>query len=134
MDIDEAGLQRKLKLNELEEIRNEAYDSAMIYKDNAKTFHDRMIKKKDFVVGQKVLLFHSRLKLFPGKLRSRWLGPFVITHIFPSGAIRIKGIKIDKEFTVNGHRLKPYYENFVEPNVEETSLIEPKASEFLEIV
>ncbi|XP_050379793.1 uncharacterized protein LOC126797163 [Argentina anserina] len=110
MDIDEAGLHRKLQLHELEEIRNEAYDSAMVYKEKTKTFHDRMIRKKHFVVGQKVLLFNSRLRLFPGKLRSRWLGPFVVTNIFPSGAIRIKGVVIDKEFTVNGHRLKPNWE------------------------
>ncbi|XP_050387219.1 uncharacterized protein LOC126803454, partial [Argentina anserina] len=83
MDIDEAGFHRKLQLHELEEIRNEAYDSEMVYKEKTKTFHDRMIRKKHFVVGQKVLLFNSRLRLFPGKLRSRWLGPFVVTNIFP---------------------------------------------------
>ncbi|XP_062014162.1 uncharacterized protein LOC133730624, partial [Rosa rugosa] len=72
LDLDEAGLHRKLQLNELEEIRNEAYDSARIYKEKTKAFHDKMIRGKTFVVGQKVLLFHSRLRLFPGKLRSRW--------------------------------------------------------------
>ena len=115
-------------MHELEEIRNEAYDSAMVYKEKTKTFHDRMIRKKHFVVGQKVLLFNSRLRLFPGKLRSRWLGPFVVTNVFPSGAIQIKSIVHGKEFTVNGHRLNPYYDNFVEHNVEETSLLDPTAS------
>ena len=68
MNLDEAGLHRKLQLSELEELRNEAYESARIYKDKTKVFHDKMIQRKHFEVGQKVLLYHSRLRLFPGKL------------------------------------------------------------------
>jgi hypothetical protein len=117
MDIDAAGLHRKLQLSELEEIRNDAFESARIYKEKTKAFHDNMIRGKTFVVGQKVLLFHSRLKLFPGKLRSRWIGPFVVTNIFPHGAIQIKGLYTGNEFKVNGHRLKPYLEH--SPNDEE---------------
>ena len=108
--MDEAGLQRKLQLSELEEIRNDAFESARIYKDRTKAFHDSMIREKYFAVGQKVLLYHSRLKLFPGKLRSRWIGPFVVTNVFPHGAVQIKGGQSGNEFKVNGHRLKPYYE------------------------
>ena len=63
--MDEAGKQRKLDLQELEEIRNEAYDNSRIYKEKTKDFHDKMILRKNFVIGQKVLLFYSRLKLFP---------------------------------------------------------------------
>ena len=112
MSMDEAGIQRKLQLNELEEIRNDAFESARIYKEKTKAFHDNMIRGKHFVVGQKVLLFHSRLKLFPGKLRSRWIGPFVVTNVFPHGAVQIKGGQSGNEFKVNGHRLKPYYEAY----------------------
>jgi hypothetical protein len=122
MDLDEAGLHRKLQLQELEEIRNDAFESAMIYKEKTKAFHDKMIRRKTFVVGQKVLLFHSRLKLFPGKLRSRWIGPFVITNVFSHGAVQIKSEQTGNEFKVNGHRLKPYYEAFVEHEVEELPL------------
>ena len=71
MRIDEAGKQRKLQLQELEEIRNESYESSRFYKEKTKIFHDRMILRKEFSVGQKVLLLHSKLKLFPSKLRSR---------------------------------------------------------------
>jgi hypothetical protein len=110
MSMNEAGLQRKLQLSELEEIRNDAFESARIYKDKTKAFHDNMIRGKHFVVGQKVLLYHSRLKLFPGKLRSRWIGPFVVTNVFPHGAVQIKGGRSGNEFKVNGHRLKPYFE------------------------
>ncbi|KAM2454623.1 hypothetical protein PS1_014715 [Malus domestica] len=121
MDVDEAGLHRKLQLNELEEIQNEAYENARLYKEKTKAFHDKMIRTKSFSVGQKVLLFNSRLSLFPGKLRSRWIGPFVITDVFPYGAVQVRSFKTGQEFKVNGHRLKPYYESFVEHDVEETT-------------
>jgi hypothetical protein len=64
-----------------------------------------------------VLLFNSRLKLFPGKLRSRWSGPFEITNIFPSGAIEIKGETV-KPFVVNGQRLKYYHHLEYDENIE----------------
>ena len=55
-----------------------------------KVFHDKMISRKEFKVGQKVLLYHSRLRLFQGKLRSHWIGPFVVTNVFPHGAVEIQ--------------------------------------------
>ncbi|XP_048426603.1 uncharacterized protein LOC125470890 [Pyrus x bretschneideri] len=112
MDIDATGIHRKLQLNELEEIRHEAYENAFIYKEKAKAFHDKMIHSKAFVLGQKVLLFNSRLRLFPGKLRSKWIGLFVVTNVFPYGVVQIQSLKTGQEFKVNGHCLKPYYENF----------------------
>ncbi|KAM1249646.1 hypothetical protein ACFX2G_032993 [Malus domestica] len=117
----EAGIHCKLQLNELEEIQNEAYENARLYKEKTKAFHDKMIRTKSFSVGQKVLLFNSRLRLFPGKLRSRWIGPFVITNIFPHSAVQVRSFKTGQEFKVNGHRVKPYYESFVEDDVEETT-------------
>ncbi|CAN6707346.1 unnamed protein product [Malus baccata var. baccata] len=66
MHLEEAGSQRRLQLNELDEIRREAYDNASIYKQKTKAFHDNMIRGKSFSIGQKVLLFNSRLRLFPG--------------------------------------------------------------------
>ncbi|KAM2034995.1 hypothetical protein ACFX16_038142 [Malus domestica] len=122
MNLEEAGSQRRLQLNELDEIRLEAYDNASIYKQKTKAFHDNMIRGKSFSIGQKVLLFNSRLRLFPGKLRSKWIGPFVITNISSYGAIQIQSLKTGHEFQVNGHRLKPYYENFVEQTVDDISL------------
>ncbi|CAN6552298.1 unnamed protein product [Malus baccata var. baccata] len=122
MNLEEAGSQRRLQLNELDEIRREAYDNASIYKQKTKAFHDNMIRGKSFSIGKKVLLFNSRLRLFPGKLRSKWIGPFVITNISSYGAIQIQSLKTGHEFQVNGHRLKPYYENFVEQTVEDISL------------
>ncbi|XP_031116495.1 uncharacterized protein LOC116020153 [Ipomoea triloba] len=122
MRMDETGSLRKLQLQELEEIRNDAYESSRIYKEKTKAFHDQKISRKIFSIGQKVLLYHSRLKLFPGKLRSRWVGPFVVTNVFPHGAVEIHSLETGKSFKVNGHRLKPFYEGFQAYNVEEIGL------------
>ncbi|CAN6695215.1 unnamed protein product [Malus baccata var. baccata] len=121
-DIDAAGVHRKLQLNELDEIRHEAYENAQIYKDKTKAYHDKMLRTKTFSKGQKVLLFDSRLRLFPGKLRSKWIGPFVITNVFSHGAVQVQSMKTGLEFKVNGHRLKPYYDLFEEHIVEEIPL------------
>ncbi|KAM1895791.1 hypothetical protein ACFX13_044498 [Malus domestica] len=120
-DLDAAGIHRKLQLNELEEIRHKVYENARIYKEKMKAFHDKMIQGKSFSIGQKVL-FNSRLRLFLGKLRSKWIGPFVVTNVFPHGAVQIQSLKTQQEFKVNGHRLKPYYEAFEEHVVENVPL------------
>ena len=65
-----AGKERRLQLNELDEIRAKAYESARSYKERGKLFHDRCILRREFAPGMKVLLYDSRLHLFPGKLRS----------------------------------------------------------------
>jgi len=108
LELSDAGTERKLQLVELEEIRKEAYESSRIYKEKTKEFHDRHIVRKQFIVGQLVWLFNSRLKLFPGKLKSKWSGPFVITNVSSHGAIEIKDPKGGDPFKVNGQRLKPY--------------------------
>ena len=71
MSVNDAGERRKLQINEPEELRDQSYENAKIYKDKTKRWHDKRIMQKDFKVGEKVLLFISRLKLFPGKLRSK---------------------------------------------------------------
>ena len=125
--MDQAGEERKLQLSELDEIRLEAYENAKFYKEKTKKFHDSMIIKKDFMVGQKVLLYNSRLGLMSGKLRSKWIGPFVVTNVFPYGTVEIKSDSTNKSFKVNGHRLKPFLTNpsLVDVVVEETSLLHP---------
>ena len=102
MDLDEAGQHRKLQIDELEEIRNEAYDNAKIYKERTKMFHDQAILRKSFSSGQKVLLYNSRLHLFPEKHRSRWTGPYIVKEVFSHGAIEIKNPSNGATFKVNG--------------------------------
>ncbi|KAJ9162863.1 hypothetical protein P3X46_022605 [Hevea brasiliensis] len=122
LDLDTAGVKRKLQLQELEEIRLEAYENSKIYKEKTKAFHDKLILRKQFVIGQKVLLYNSILKLMPGKLHSRWIGPFVVTNVLPYGSVEIQSLRTNKVFNVNGHRLKPFYEGFQEHTVEELKL------------
>nr|GEZ88046.1 reverse transcriptase domain-containing protein [Tanacetum cinerariifolium] len=86
-DLKIAGDHRKLQLNELSELRDQAYENSVIYKERTKKLHDSKIKNRIFNVGDQVLLFNSRLKIFSGKLKTRWSGPFTITRVFPYGTI-----------------------------------------------
>jgi hypothetical protein len=113
-NIDEAGKLRKLQMNELEELRNEAYESSRIYKAKMKTFHDKRILRKTFEVNQKVYLYNSRLHKQPGKLRSRWDGPYIVKHVSEHGAIEVEDPRDGCTFKVNGQRLKPALERFVQ--------------------
>ena len=127
MRNDKVGEFRKLQLQELEELRLDAYDNAVIYKEKTKAWHDKNILRKNFQPGNKVLLFQSRLRLFPRKLRSRWTGPYVVAEVFPHGAIDIYDPKDHKRFKVNGQRLKVYHEDFLTKAIDEMLLEEPTA-------
>ncbi|GJY41685.1 reverse transcriptase domain-containing protein [Tanacetum coccineum] len=88
-DLKTAGDHRKVQLNELNELRDQAYENSLIYKEKTKRIHDAKIKNHEFHVGDRVLLFNSRLKMFSGKLKSRWTGPFTVAHVFPYGTIEL---------------------------------------------
>nr|GMD87037.1 protein NYNRIN-like [Ipomoea batatas] len=107
LNLDESLSREKrlLSLNKLEEFRMDAYENAKIYKERTKYFHDKRILRRSFEPGDKVLLYNSRLKLFPGKLKSRWSGPFNVVEQSPSGAVTIVGTTGDP-FMANGQRLK----------------------------
>nr|GEW07722.1 hypothetical protein [Tanacetum cinerariifolium] len=80
---------QKLQLNELNELRDQAYENSLIYKEKMKKIHDLKIKNYIFNVGDRVLLFNSRLKIFSEKLKTRWSGPFTITKVFPYGTVEL---------------------------------------------
>jgi len=115
-NLDDVSQLRKLQINELEEIRNDAYENSKIHKARIKEFYDKRILRKTFDVSKKVLLYNSRLHLFLGKLRSRWSGPFIVKHVYPYAAFDIENPKNDNVFKVNGHRLKAYFCNFPSEN------------------
>nr|GFC07198.1 reverse transcriptase domain-containing protein [Tanacetum cinerariifolium] len=71
-DLKTVGDYRKLQLNELNELRDQAYENSLIYKEKTKKNHDSKIKNRIFNVGDRVLLFNSRLKIFSGKLKTHW--------------------------------------------------------------
>ncbi|XP_073307370.1 uncharacterized protein [Primulina huaijiensis] len=91
--MDDANKLRKLQLNELDELRNDAYENSRIYKAKIKSFHDKTILRKSFEIGKKVLLYNSRLHIFLGKLRSRWTCPYVVKHVYTYGALDIENPK-----------------------------------------
>ena len=107
-DLTKAGELRRLQISELEEIRNETYENAWITNSRTKIFHDQIINRKNFTLGDKVLLYNSRLHIFAGKLKTRWSGPFIVHTVFPHGAVVIVDPKINTEFKVNRQRLKSF--------------------------
>nr|GFA76676.1 reverse transcriptase domain-containing protein [Tanacetum cinerariifolium] len=103
-----AGDHQKLQLNKLSELRDQAYENSLIYKERTKKLHDAKIKNQIFNVGDQVLLFNSQLNIFLGKLKSRWSGPFIISEIYPYRTAKL--VHSDgSNFKVNCHRLKHYH-------------------------
>nr|GEU62532.1 reverse transcriptase domain-containing protein [Tanacetum cinerariifolium] len=107
-DLKTTGDHQKLQLNELNELRDQAYKNSLIYKGKTKKLHDSKIKNRIFNVGDRVLLFTSRLKIFLGKLKTRWSGPFTITKVFPYGTVELSQPD-GPNFKVNGHCVKHYF-------------------------
>ncbi|XP_016464901.1 uncharacterized protein LOC107787811 [Nicotiana tabacum] len=99
---------RMTQLNEMEEFRLHVYESATMYKERMKFVHDKKILKWEFKSGDLVLIFNSRLKLFPGKLKSKWSGPFKIVNVSPYGAIELESEDGLRTFKVNGQQVKHY--------------------------
>ena len=104
---------RLLQMNELEELRNEAYDNARIYKEKTKRWHDQKILRREFKAGEQVLLYNSRLKLFPRKLKSRWSGSYTVLTSTPFGAVTLK-TESGNKIKVNGKRLKHYLKGSIQ--------------------
>nr|GEY93350.1 DNA-directed DNA polymerase [Tanacetum cinerariifolium] len=107
-DILTAGDHKNVQLNELNELRDQAYENSLIYKEKIKRLHDSKIKDRVFNIGDRVLLFNSRLKIFSGKLKSHWSGPFTISYVFSHGTVELAQPDMPN-FKVNGHRLKHYF-------------------------
>nr|GEX22886.1 reverse transcriptase domain-containing protein [Tanacetum cinerariifolium] len=88
-DLKTTGDHMKVQLNELNELRDRAYENSLIYKKKTKRLHDSKIKDRVFNISDRVLLFNSRQKIFSGKLKSRWSGPFTISQVYPYGTIEL---------------------------------------------
>nr|GEX35772.1 reverse transcriptase domain-containing protein [Tanacetum cinerariifolium] len=95
----------KVQINEL---YDQAYENSLIYKEKTKRLHDSKIKDRVFNIDDRFLLFNSLLKIFSGKLKSHWSGPFTISQVYPYGTVELSqpdGLN----FKVNGHRLNHYF-------------------------
>nr|GEX38889.1 hypothetical protein [Tanacetum cinerariifolium] len=124
-DLKTTGDHRKLQLNELNKLSDQAYENSFIYKEKTKKLHDSNIKNHIFNVGDRVLLFNSRLKIFLGKLKTRWSGPFTITKVFPYGTVELSQPD-GPNFKLNGHRVKHYFRGDVPQLAEESGVNEPE--------
>nr|GFA21288.1 DNA-directed DNA polymerase [Tanacetum cinerariifolium] len=88
-DLKTAGDHRKVQINKLNELRDQAYKNSLIYKEKTKRLHDSKIKDRVFNISDRVLLFNSRLKIFFRKLKSCWSGPFTISRVYPYGTVEL---------------------------------------------
>jgi hypothetical protein len=112
MDLKVSVIKRKIQIAELEEWREKAYHSAKLYKERTKIWYDKRVKTKKFKLGDKVLLFNSRVHLFVhGKLRSKWEDPYLVLHATYHGVVTLQCNDSDI-FKANDQRLKL----FLEPN------------------
>ena len=108
MDWSEAAVQWLNGLNELDEFRLKAYESSALYKEKMKKYHDNKTEKREFMVGDLVLLSNSRLRLFPGKLKSKWTGPYLVTQLLPHVQVELE-TKEGVRLKMNGQRIKIYF-------------------------
>ena len=67
-DFKHAGEKRLFDISSLDEWRTQAYENAKLFKEKVKRWHDKRIQKREFNVGDYVLLYNSRLRFFAGKL------------------------------------------------------------------
>ncbi|XP_057755810.1 uncharacterized protein LOC130974992 [Arachis stenosperma] len=109
MDYERAGAERKLQLQELENLRLEAYENSRLYKEKVKAVHDKNIKRREFQLEDLVLLYNSRMRLMPGKLRSRWDGPYRVERVEPYGVFHLSHPSSSELIKVNGIRLKLFH-------------------------
>ncbi|XP_076933106.1 uncharacterized protein LOC143598897 [Bidens hawaiensis] len=124
--LTEAARKRYFQIHELEELRDAAYSRSLNIKEKMKALHDWRLKGgKEFKKDDKVLLFNSRLKLFAGKLRSKWLGPYLVKEVFPYGVVELENPDNGTSWKVNGHRLKNYLGGLEESIEREDTPLDP---------
>ncbi|XP_075079937.1 uncharacterized protein LOC142165238 [Nicotiana tabacum] len=107
------GTSRVIELHELDEFHYHAFESTRLYKERIKMMHDKNILEWSFKPGDMILLYNSRLRLFPGKLKSRWSGPYHVVEMHSTRAVEITSEDGSRKFKVNGQRLK-HYQGMVE--------------------
>ncbi|KAD3067089.1 hypothetical protein E3N88_34969 [Mikania micrantha] len=124
LDLTEAGKKSNFQIPELEALRDAVYARSLSIKEKTKSFHDRRLKGlKEFKKGDRVLLYNSRLKLFGGKLKSKWTGPYIVEEVFPYGTVELQNEVNGNTWKVNGHRLKHYIGGPLDENEEEEEIL-----------
>ena len=93
-------------------LRRDAYDNNKLAKERMKVIHDPSIMRREFFLGDKVLLYSSRLHIFPGKLRSKWTRPYTVKYAYPQGEVVLMNAKNGHEFKVNGQHVNHFYDQW----------------------
>ena len=123
-DFKLAGEKRLFDISSLDEWSTQAYENAKLFKEKVKRGHDKRIQKRDFNVGDYVLLYSSHLRFFfAWKLLSKWEDPYIIEEVYHSSAMKINNFEGTNPRVVNGQRIKHYISGNpinVETNVIET--------------
>lgn len=88
------------KLNKMDEFHLCAYERSNLYNERIKLYHGRKIERRELYVGDLVLLFNLRFKLFLGKLKSKLSRPVKVTQVFPPGVVEVEN-KEGKLYKVN---------------------------------
>ncbi|GJT65234.1 reverse transcriptase domain-containing protein [Tanacetum coccineum] len=134
MDLTKAGDNRFLQINEFDEMMLDAYESSISYKERTKRWHDKRFKLPiNYEKGDKVLLFNSRLRLFPGKLKSRWYEPFLVSKDMKNEAIELYDEEGSK-FIVNKQRVKPYQKNILDTNKDDDVTLEDEGKSRKDVI
>nr|XP_009771332.1 PREDICTED: uncharacterized protein LOC104221888 [Nicotiana sylvestris] len=108
LDMEITGTSRVTELHELDEFSYHDFESTRLYKEKMKMLHEKNILEQIFKPGNVVFLYNSRLKLFSGKLKSRWLGPFRVVQVLSNGAAEIEAEDGTNRVRMSGQRLKHY--------------------------
>ena len=110
MAADQSLRERSYALEHSEEARKHAGHRLENQQKITKKAHDKKLKPIPLAIGDLVLLYDSRFVHFPGKLHTRWLGPYVVQALFSNGSVQVAGIE-GEIFPVRVHfdRLKKYY-------------------------
>ncbi|XP_071694644.1 uncharacterized protein [Rutidosis leptorrhynchoides] len=110
LDLEQAKEKWVMQIHELEDLRLEAYDNSLTYKKKTKRWHDARLKgPKELHPNDKVLVFNSRFKFSPGKLKSRWSGPYIVKRAYLMDYVELYGD--NDTFKVNGHRFRLYFDD-----------------------
>ena len=131
-DFKLAGEKRLFDISSLDEWRTQAYENAKLFKEKVKRWHDKRIQKREFKVGEYVLLYNSHFRFFAGKLLSKWEGLYVIEEVYRSGALKINNVEGTNLKVVNGQRIKHYISGMptkVESNIIQTMTLEEHINE-----
>eukprot|EP00253_Pinus_taeda_P035512 PITA_35512 len=109
LDLSEAQINRLQQINELDEIRLSTLQNTALIQQKRAKWLDALIKNKVFHEVDWALLYDSRFQDFPGKLQTRWLGPYEIQKVHDNGTLTLTTIDDSGyAFKVNGHRVRLY--------------------------